>query len=163
MRRLGVPEHRHPVIYRSCRRNAWYRRGLSRSCRGQAPISACSEVLERRKGQADFIRAAALLKDRHSTAQFWIVGPLSFADNADYLSELRRLAVVNGLADRVHFTGYRADIPNLMVGMDAVVLGSREREIPANRADRGLHARRTRSPQRRSAGFAKSFTTGKPA
>jgi glycosyltransferase involved in cell wall biosynthesis len=128
MRRLGVPEHSIRVIHNSVDESFLEPTRPVEELQGTGPHIGLFGVLERRKGQADFIRAAALLKDRHSTAQFWIVGPLSFADNADYLSELRRLAVVSGLADRVHFTGYRADIPNLMAGMDAVVLGSRGRE-----------------------------------
>lgn len=80
-------------------------------------------VLEPRKGQEAFLRAAALL-ERHPAAQFWIVGPLSDPDNAAYVRRLRVLAAESGLAGRVHFTGFREDVPRLMAGMDAVVLAS---------------------------------------
>ncbi len=80
-------------------------------------------VLEPRNGQEAFLRAAAMLA-RHPTAQFWIVGPLSDPDNAGYVRRLRALAAESGLAERVHFTGFRDDIPRLMAGMDAVVLAS---------------------------------------
>jgi len=80
-------------------------------------------VLEPRKGQEAFLRAAALLV-RHPAAQFWIVGPLSYLNNAAYVKRLRALAAESGLAERVHFTGFREDIPRLMAGMDVVVLAS---------------------------------------
>jgi len=80
-------------------------------------------VLEPRKGQEAFLRAAPLLV-RHPTAQFWIVGPLSYLNNAAYVRRLRALAAESGLAERVHFTGFRDDIPRLMAGMDVVVLAS---------------------------------------
>ncbi len=80
-------------------------------------------VLEPRKGQDAFLRAAALLA-RRPTAQFWIVGSLNHPDNASYLKGLRALAAESGLAERVHFTGFRDDVPRLMAGMDVVVLAS---------------------------------------
>lgn len=80
-------------------------------------------VLEPRKGQDVFLRAAALLS-RHPTARFWIVGSLNHPDNAAYLKRLHVLAAASGMAERIHFTGFRDDVPRLMAGMDVVVLAS---------------------------------------
>lgn len=85
-------------------------------------------VLEPRKGQEDFIAAAAAIKDRHPQAQFWIVGGLSFTENHAYRQRLQQLAQQNGLAERVHFTGHCSNVPQWMAGMDMVVLASRARE-----------------------------------
>jgi glycosyltransferase involved in cell wall biosynthesis len=128
MRHNGVSEHRIQLVYNCVDEGFLAPTRPVAELLGAGPHVGLFGVLERRKGQADFIRAAALIKDRHATAQFWIVGPLSFADNADYLAELRQLVDTIGLADRVHFTGYRADVPDWMAGMDAVVLGSRKGE-----------------------------------
>lgn len=81
-------------------------------------------VLEPRKGHEGFLAAARQVLARHPAATFWIVGGQSFADNAAYVANLHRLAEAEGLAGHVRFTGFRADVPNLMAGMDAVVLAS---------------------------------------
>ncbi len=81
-------------------------------------------VLEPRKGHEGFLAAARQVLARHPATTFWIVGGQSFADNAAYVANLRRLAEAAGLAGHVRFTGFRADVPNLMAGMDVVVLAS---------------------------------------
>jgi glycosyltransferase involved in cell wall biosynthesis len=128
IRRLGVPENRIRLIYNSVDEGFLAPTRPVAELQAKGPHIALFGVLERRKGQIDFIRAATLIKARHPTAQFWIVGPLSFADNAAYLSELKDLIATNGLGDHVHFTGYRADVADWMAGMDVIVLASREGE-----------------------------------
>ena len=81
-------------------------------------------VLEPRKGHEGFLRAAAACARELPSASFWIVGALSFGENEAYAARLRTLAHELGIADRVHFTGFRRDVPNLMAAMDCVVLAS---------------------------------------
>lgn len=95
---------------------------------GPGPHIGLFGVLEPRKGQEDFVRAAALLARDHPTAQFWIIGKLSFAENQGYVEGLRRAAAEAGLTERVHLPGHRADVRDWMGGMDAIVLASREKE-----------------------------------
>lgn len=128
IRRLGAPEDRIRVIYNSVDKRFLAEPSPPDVLRGPGPHIGIFGVLEPRKGQADFIHAAALLKDRHPTAQFWIVGPLSFAENAGYVEDLKRAVQQSGLADRVHFPGYQENAPDWMAGMDAVVLASRGHE-----------------------------------
>lgn len=85
-------------------------------------------VIEPRKGQDHFLRAAMQLKDRHPTAHFWIIGGVSFAENTAYQQRLEKMAREAGLADRVHFTGHRTDVARWMAGMDVVALASTEFE-----------------------------------
>lgn len=77
------------------------------------------------KGQADFLRAAALVARAHPDACFLVVGDAVFATDHDYLGELRALAAGLGIDERVHFTGYRTDVPRIMAALDLVVHCSR--------------------------------------
>lgn len=73
------------------------------------------------KGQADFLRAAALVAQTHPAAHFIVIGDTIFATERDYLQELRELAHDLGITDRVTFTGYRHDIPRLLAALDLLV------------------------------------------
>lgn len=68
------------------------------------------------KGQRVLIRALALLPD----TQALIVGSPMFGEDAE-LAFLKDLAARLGVAQRVHFLGYRADTPKLMRAVDLVV------------------------------------------
>jgi glycosyltransferase involved in cell wall biosynthesis len=81
-------------------------------------------VLEPRKGHAHLIRACAALSDRWPTLQLWIVGGPSLEHYAHCRADLETLARDLGLAERVHFTGRRHDVPELMARMDVVVSAS---------------------------------------
>jgi glycosyltransferase involved in cell wall biosynthesis len=132
MRWLGAPEEKIRLIYNSV--DARFlaspqpAAALHRDRVGRGPHIGLFGVLEPRKGQEDFIRAAAVIKDRYPQAQFWVVGGVSFAENAAYLERLRQLAQQSGLMGRVHFPGHCRDVPQWMAGMDMVVLASRGRE-----------------------------------
>ena len=132
MRWLGAPEERIRLIYNSVDSrflaSPQPAAALDRERIGPGPHIGLFGVLKPRKGQEDFIRAAAAIKDRYPRAQFWVVGGLSFAENAAYLERLQRLVEQSGLAGRVHFPGHCRDVPQWMAGMDMVVLASRARE-----------------------------------
>ncbi len=95
---------------------------------GPGPHIGHFGVLEPRKGQDVFVRAAAAVLRDHPTAKFWIVGKLSFADNAAYLAALRRGIAEAGLEACVTLVGHRNDVRDWMAGMDAIVLASRAME-----------------------------------
>jgi glycosyltransferase involved in cell wall biosynthesis len=68
------------------------------------------------KGQHVLIEALALRPD----VQAVVVGDAIFGERA-YADELRRSAVALGVADRVHWLGFRDDVPTLMRMVDLVL------------------------------------------
>jgi glycosyltransferase involved in cell wall biosynthesis len=75
--------------------------------------------LLRIKGQEVFLRAAALIASNNPHVRFVIVGD----NNVDrqYKDELKRLTVRLGIEDRVIFTGFRTDVPDLLAALSVVV------------------------------------------
>ncbi len=73
------------------------------------------------KGQADFLRAAALVAQTHPTVHFAVVGASIFPSEQDYRQELRALADDLGIAQRVTFTGHRSDVPVALAALDLLV------------------------------------------
>ena len=71
------------------------------------------------KGQDVAIRAMALLADRPDV-QLVIVGDALFGEES-YAAEMRALVAQLGLSARVHFLGFRADVPVLMRAVDVLV------------------------------------------
>jgi glycosyltransferase involved in cell wall biosynthesis len=81
---------------------------------------ACVGVFSRLapwKGQHVLLDTLAEVPDVHAL----IVGDALFEDGASYARSLREQAKRLGLMDRVHFLGFRSDIPVLMKAVDAVV------------------------------------------
>jgi glycosyltransferase involved in cell wall biosynthesis len=74
----------------------------------------------------DFIRAADHVAAVLPTAHFLIAGgqhPVVVSEHAVAMrSDLERLAEAFGIADRVHFLGYRTDVPAVMAALDVFVL-----------------------------------------
>lgn len=123
IRRLGVAEDRIHLVYNAAA-PAFFDDPTPAPL-GEGPHIGVFGVLEPRKGHADLIRALAGLSGALSAAQLWIVGELSYAQNAAYAAELRALAADLDVDERVHFLGRREDIPELMAAMDVVALPSR--------------------------------------
>jgi L-malate glycosyltransferase len=84
-----------------------------------APVVGVLARLLRIKGQEVFLRAAALIAAKHPHARFVIVGGNNI--DHDYEGELKRLAGRLGLDDRVLFTGFRVDVPDLLASLSIVV------------------------------------------
>jgi glycosyltransferase involved in cell wall biosynthesis len=84
-----------------------------------APVVGVLARLMRIKGQEVFLRAAALIASKDPHVRFVIVGGNKI-DHA-YEDELKRLAGRLGLGDRVLFTGFRTDVPDLLAAMSVVV------------------------------------------
>lgn len=79
------------------------------------------------KGQRDFIQAAAKIIRHRSDVHFAIVGGDSKSASAPehtYIRELKELAEDLRIADRVIFTGFRTDIPDVMASLDILVSAS---------------------------------------
>jgi len=77
------------------------------------------------KGQAEFLRAAALLAPEFPNARFVICGAPLFADQR-YEEEVRRRAL--GLP--VEFLGWRDDIASVLRQLDLLVIASSEEGLP---------------------------------
>ena len=87
------------------------------------PLVAVVSRLTRLKGLENFLEAATVLKLSHPDARFLIIGETAPSDTA-YLEVLNRLAAELGVADRVTFTGIRADVPALLSSVDVSVMPS---------------------------------------
>ncbi len=71
-----------------------------------------------RKGIDRFIDAAAIVGQRHPEARFVVVG------DGGALPALKQQAASLGIADRINWTGWRADVPALIAAMDIFVMPS---------------------------------------
>jgi len=76
--------------------------------------------LSERKRPEDVIQALASVPDAH----------LALAGNGPLRSMLERLVTALNLEDRVHFLGFRDDIPSLVRASDALVLVSSQEGLP---------------------------------
>jgi len=75
------------------------------------------------KGQDVFLKAARRVLDRFPDARAFIVGGPP-AGSESYEAELKALARELGIADRVIFTGFRVDVPEILRLLDVVVHAS---------------------------------------
>jgi len=86
------------------------------------PVVGTVGRLCRQKAQDDFLRAVPLLARRHPATVFVVVGK---ADDDATDRDLRSLAADLDVADRVIFTGFRDDLPDVYAALDVCVLPSR--------------------------------------
>lgn len=89
---------------------------------GDAPAIACIAHLADKKGQADLVRAVALLKDTWPDLVCFLVG------TGENMDSLRRLAENLGVAQRAVLLGYRTDAVAIMNAMDMIILPSLGKE-----------------------------------
>ncbi|HUD70347.1 MAG TPA: glycosyltransferase, partial [Dongiaceae bacterium] len=95
-----------------------------------APLVVVVSRLHELKGLDDFLDAAAILLARRRDAHFLIVGERFRARCGEwerdgvYQQVLERQARRLGIADRVHFTGFRLDVPALLAASTVSVLPS---------------------------------------
>jgi glycosyltransferase involved in cell wall biosynthesis/predicted ATP-grasp superfamily ATP-dependent carboligase len=107
-----------------------------------APVIGLLTRIVPSKGIEDFLKAAVIVASRVPAARFLIVGSgLQTGDN-DYSVNIIRMAEELGLADRVVFTGFRADVervlpeftvsvqPSLSEALSNVVLESMAAGVP---------------------------------
>jgi glycosyltransferase involved in cell wall biosynthesis len=80
--------------------------------------------LDRQKGLLDLIEAAGVVVQKHPDAHFLLVG------EGPERAALERAVRERGLAARVHFAGWRADVPELLSAGCALVLTSHWEGLP---------------------------------
>lgn len=86
------------------------------------------------KGQADLLRAVALLKDRGRWVRALVVGrddPLATPGGGSHKAELERLTAELGIGDRVLFVEHRSDMPAVMAAADVVTVPSSDDPFPS--------------------------------
>jgi glycosyltransferase involved in cell wall biosynthesis len=98
--------HDRPAI-----RKAW---GIAADEKAVGVVAGLSPV----KGHDDFLRAAKLVLERHSSVKFFIIG------DGVLRADLESLARTLGLGNRAVFTGARGDVPELLSMLDVSVLPS---------------------------------------
>ncbi|MFI4967239.1 MAG: glycosyltransferase [Gammaproteobacteria bacterium] len=97
----------------------------------QVPLVVMLARLNPTKGIDCFFEAAAKVRERHPDAHFLVVGEC-YTRNGEgeivvddaYRLELRNRVISLGLADRVHFTGLRKDVPQVLAAASVSVLPS---------------------------------------
>ncbi|MGE5236411.1 MAG: glycosyltransferase family 4 protein [Acidobacteriota bacterium] len=98
----------------------------ARSGAGQPPVVGMVGRINGHKGQEDFLRAAAILRTRHPSARFVLVGGAlpAYERLAD---QLRRLAVELGVSGCVVFMGQqpRGEVRRLLASFSVFVMPSR--------------------------------------
>lgn len=75
------------------------------------------------KGHEEFISAAKYLTGKYSNLRFMIVGEPSRGEDS-YAADIKILAAEHGLIDKIIFTGYRSDIPEILAALDIFVFPS---------------------------------------
>lgn len=94
-----------------------------------SPLVAVFSRLDRRKGLEHFLEAAASVGARFPEARFAVVGETrerrgGVVVEGSYKHELETLAARLGIGDRVVFTGFRGDVPELLSEVAVSVLPS---------------------------------------
>lgn len=124
MVRCGVAEAKVRVVYGGVDTTRFRprpeKRGEVRASLGigdDAIVSMMVANLVRQKGHGDYLQAAALLKQSHPEAHHLFAGK---GDQTQWREEAERL----GVADRVHFLGFRKDVADLYAACDFSVVAS---------------------------------------
>jgi glycosyltransferase involved in cell wall biosynthesis len=89
-----------------------------------SPVLLTISRLDRQKGLHDLIEAAALVVPTYPNTHFIIVG------EGPERAALERAVREKGLVARVHFAGWRADVPELLAAGYALVLSSHWEGLP---------------------------------
>jgi glycosyltransferase involved in cell wall biosynthesis len=129
----GLPPDLISVIHNAIDTEAWSPRyatlglkeelGLGRTY----PVIGYVGRIMPEKDLETWLRAAALVAQRYSEAQFVLVGE---GRDGDTLGQLQHLATALGIAERVHFPGYRAHLLPVYGSFDLFVLSSRREGLP---------------------------------
>jgi glycosyltransferase involved in cell wall biosynthesis len=106
--------------------------------RGEFSIPTGAQVVTimgrmvREKGYGEFFAAARGLAQRFPAVHFLVIGDTVVSEHDDAKAEIVRAASVPELNDRVHFTGLRRDIPELLAATDVFVLPSHREGMPVS-------------------------------
>ncbi|NWF71540.1 MAG: GT4 family glycosyltransferase PelF [Nitrospirae bacterium] len=88
----------------------------------EGPLIGVVARIARLKGIEYFVQAARVVLDRVPNARFLVMGDTSV--DFDYRKELKQLTARLGLQDRLTFTGFRLDVPELLPALTVSVLPS---------------------------------------
>lgn len=101
------------------------------------PLIGMVSVLRSWKGHSIFFRAARLFNETGPRAHFVVVG------GGAPVEHFKNLARAEGIGDRVTFTGYREDVPEILRALDVLAIPSTQHEgVPQV----GLQALACRTP-----------------
>lgn len=75
------------------------------------------------KGHEEFIQAAAFLLQKHDNIRFMIIGEPSKGEDK-YAAGIKVLAAEKGVLDKIIFTGFRKDTPQVLAALDIFVFPS---------------------------------------
>lgn len=89
----------------------------------EVPLVGIASRLDPQKGQSTALEALQILKKKQVPVRMVIVGENTLHE-MDYLSVLKKMAIDLDVADRVHFTGYRADMDKIIASLDALIMPS---------------------------------------
>lgn len=95
-----------------------------------APVISIMGRLVREKGYAEFFQAAAELAKRHPNLHFLVIGDTVVSEHDDAKAAILRQAA--RLGERVHFTGLRRDIPELLAISSVFCLPSHREGMPVS-------------------------------
>lgn len=133
----GYPGHKITII-RNGLDLATYRQCDGTAVRGEFGIPPAARIvlmlarLDPQKGIDTFIKAAALVSRSNPDTHFLVVGERvdhsrgngGYATDHSYQQQLRKQADSSGLGQRLQFTGYRSDVPQLLSQAAVSVLPS---------------------------------------
>jgi glycosyltransferase involved in cell wall biosynthesis len=129
----GVPSDRISVIHNAIDTEAWSRPQARSNLREELGIGQAFPVLGYvgrimpEKDLETWLRAAALVTQKYPQAQFVLVGE---GRDGETLQQLRELAGTLGIAERVHFPGYREHLLPVYATFDLFVLSSVREGLP---------------------------------
>lgn len=87
------------------------------------PLMGIASRLDPQKGQGVALEAMKILKQKNVPLRLVIVGE-NTKNETNYLEVLKTKTSEWGLEDRVHFTGYRADMDKLVASLDVLIMPS---------------------------------------
>lgn len=130
----GIALHRMEVVYNGVEA-AEYERAMGERLRVRkelgippdAPLIGTVARIARVKGQMEFLYAAREVQREFPQARFIVVGD-TIPEEREYERSLWDFVSENGLKDRVIFTGWRNDVPELTAALDIAVQASFYRE-----------------------------------
>lgn len=85
------------------------------------PLVGMIANFDPRKGHHEFIDACKHVLEQDSRVQFVIVGNTETANCTDYFQQIKKKALNLGIANTIHYSGLRYDIPNVLASLDVVV------------------------------------------
>lgn len=92
------------------------------------PLIGTAAIFMIRKGLPYFVEAASKIAPRIPEARFVIVGDAPSSSRA--MDRLVEQTAASGMADKLTFTGFRTDMPNVMAALDVLVLTSINEGLP---------------------------------